>query len=445
MCVPVFSDSSYVPAILADRLGDGLDQAGDRDLRIPTDSMFRLCAMDSITDPNYWISLAGRLCVDYLILTFQPGNTPDSAGIACYGLKPAPKRIYQHRFPVTGSDSLIRLNVMNIESLIRGNDTAWEKTGKIECKYPSAQNTAFWKGRQAELLGSMETALGFYEKATGSGVSHPYSLYKNAQIVTELAVKEQASGQSVQAAFYHAEEMLDAIPDSILKVEKALLRARLCIHQASWNRAEQMLHEVQRLDADQYELYMLLSRLHPSRYRAFGFRNEKELIERALDLNPADVTATLALAAVCQRPHEWSEAEAVYKRLLSLNPDHIEGLFGLGKFYLLRNQPVRMIEVYSKIYTLRPNHPEILYNLGIAYYRTDEFDKAVPFFEKAAVNYGYADAYLYMGAIRMKQGRTGEAIEAFQSRVRLRQGPDDRYADEAARQLRRLLEMQQQE
>jgi tetratricopeptide (TPR) repeat protein len=70
---------------------------------------------------------------------------------------------------------------------------------------------------------------------------------------------------------------------------------------------------------------------------------------------------------------------------------------------------------------------EGLYLTGVAYAWAAEYDKALPYFEKAVTkNPRYAEAYNWIGCCNLQSGRHAQAIEAYKQAIRIQ--PDDAVA-----------------
>jgi tetratricopeptide (TPR) repeat protein len=239
--------------------------------------------------------------------------------------------------------------------------------------------------------------------------------------------------------------VLSSVPDSsFLKLKKDLVQARLFVCQASWNRAESAIQNVLASDPNQATIYILLSRLHPSRFEKYGFKNREQLYQQALRLNPAYETAYLALGDWYYFNQHIERAESIYRRLLEISPRSIDGLLALGKLYLYRNESLQLIRTYERVFEIRPQNPDILYNLGIAYYNVQNYKKSQELFETAASRYNHPNAYYYLGAIHLKQGRLDQALQAFRKRIHVRKGPNDTFADEAVKHVYQILQQQKQ-
>ncbi len=303
---------------------------------------------------------------------------------------------------------------------------------------PPASNRKYWNGRYWALIDSFEKSIEYYKQIPDSMLS-PVILLDLAESRIGLGEQRQIAGQSPQLQYLEAESLLDSTnADSVLFRRHSYLLARLRTNQGAWSRAEQSIRPLLKDNPDP-GLLMLVSRMHPDRIHSMGFRDRKQLYEKAMELNPACVSAYIALGDWYYFHQRVHDAESVYRELLTINPRSYDGLLALGKIYLYRGETLNLIHVLERVREFYPGRPEVLYNLGIAYFNQNELSRAAQLFQTAAELYHYPDAYYYLGAVFLKQGNYKEAIEAFRQRIALRKGIKDAYADEAVKQLYRLL------
>jgi hypothetical protein len=431
--VPI-STADVTEAIAAsDYLNTCFNHSENKTNWIPVKSMFRMADPDSVSDPGYWSCFAQRLNLTYLIMIRTAGlSHADSVRIQCSQFDP-PRLIYTGTLKTTDmiwlADSLQKQ--IGIESVPAENMSVLE-TGAL------LDNSEYWKGRHYELLDSTRLACSFYKSALKINPEHPFILCRLAEVLIDQGQDEQTAGGMKPVELMEAGTVLHLIPDSPGCPEKDLLLARLFVHQSSWNRAEAVLKALVAQDPHLYQVYLLISRLHPSRYREFGFRNRMQLYRKALELNPACVPAYLAIGQEHDSHLEWEKSEKIYKELLRVQPRSLDGLLALGKLYFRKHQTLKMIQVYERILDMKKSDPDVLYNMGIAYYHEKNNTKAVELFRKASQD-SVPDAYFYLGVIYLQEGKIQEAVEMFRQRIKLRQGPDDTFADEAGRQLFKLI------
>jgi len=170
-------------------------------------------------------------------------------------------------------------------------------------------------------------------------------------------------------------------------------------------------------------------------------------IKRAIDADPNDITAALALGNIYrnhdrfaeageaysiaasaitdetdadwrifyfrgvsyERTERWSDAEADFKRALEINPDQPQVLNYLGYSWVDMGRNLEeALDMIRTAVDLRPNDGYIVDSLGWAYYRLERYDDAVEQLERAVerrpedpvINDHLGDAYWQVGRKR---------------------------------------------
>ena len=136
---------------------------------------------------------------------------------------------------------------------------------------------------------------------------------------------------------------------------------------------------------------------------------------------------------------DTQKAIGYYHQLLKMNPRSIDGLMALGRIYLVRNEFLKLIPIFEKVLEINPNYADAYYNLGIAYYNNEKPDLAIDFFKKAIQLSNHENSYLYLGYLYSEQGDYKAAAAYYRNRIRLDEQRDDPFAEEARKQLVKLL------
>lgn len=202
-----------------------------------------------------------------------------------------------------------------------------------------------------------------------------------------------------------------------------------------WGKAEAKLKKALELDPDNPRIYADYSRLHRSRMKSIGFKNEEQLLKYAFSLDPAFENARLQLADYLYFNKWPSQAEKVIRQLLAIHPTSIEAWLFLGRMAVGEHDIQKVIKTYNKILKIDPRNAEAYYNLGVFYYNSNDIDNAERFFNRAVQVGNSLDAHLYLGHIYESQGLIDKAIEEYRLRIRFKKGFKDPYAEEARERL----------
>ncbi len=213
-----------------------------------------------------------------------------------------------------------------------------------------------------------------------------------------------------------------------------------CYLQArKWNEAENMLRRGYALDPFLARFYVDLAQLHRSRFARDGFKNELELYQHALALNPLEVDAVLGAVEYLLRDNRRNQALALLEKYHRLNPHHLAVLTALARIHIEKGELAQALPLFETILRLDPHNVEAFYNLGIAYFHQNDLDHAARFFTRAQQIAGYPDAHMYLAQIYERRGDTTAAIPHLRERIRLSNGDNDVYAAAARKHLYGLL------
>jgi len=137
-------------------------------------------------------------------------------------------------------------------------------------------------------------------------------------------------------------------------------------------------------------------------------------LEKAVKINPSDVTGVMLLADIYARQRDYAEAVAAYRKVTQLDPNAAGAFYGLGTILLKQTQFKDAAEALEKAASLGYAGKELQFELGGAYEAMPDFAKAAAAYEKY-ISLGPADAwaaYLRLGICRTKLGEYDAAIAA---------------------------------
>ncbi len=125
----------------------------------------------------------------------------------------------------------------------------------------------------------------------------------------------------------------------------------------------------------------------------------------------SEVNVRFNRAVELQRKGMLKEAEAEYRAVLKSAPKYAEAYANLGAVLIRLNRYHEGISAYEKAYKLQPGLKPVLLNIGIAYYRHQEFEKAVNAFKRfLAVSPENAQAIQLTAFSLVELGRDEEAL-----------------------------------
>ena len=212
------------------------------------------------------------------------------------------------------------------------------------------------------------------------------------------------------------------------------------IYNERWSQADIMLHKAFKLNRNNHKIYIPLSNLHNFRYKSLGFRNEEQLFNRSVYINPFFEKGYLLLSDYLLFQNKRTQAVKILEKFLSINPNSVPALMALGKIYIVRNEMSNIKDVFNKVIELDPDHSDAYYNLGILYYNSNDYKNASRLFNRAIAIDNHLNSYLYLAYISELEGDLDKAIEYLRKRVHFKTGSDDEFAEEARKHLFKLIQ-----
>jgi len=307
-------------------------------------------------------------------------------------------------------------------------------------KIPLEHWREFSLGELSRFQGARAQAIDFYQRFVDKAPYKVPGYLGLAKAYLDSALECRRRGANIQGPLSQGWTYLRQVRKITQNLgESYRLQGEFFIQQETWGDAERSLKRALELDPNDYQTYVDFTWLHPDRYRDLGFANSEDLLSRAIFLNPLAIEAYLLLGDYYQSHHDVPKAIQTYQVVLEFKPNDPKVLLALGKLYLSQQRFNKAASLYREILGRDSTRADVLYNLGVTYFLQGSLDTAMAYFRQATVDDRFPDAYLYLGYIAEKRGDRSKAIEYFRKRIEYAQGPDDTFAEEARKQLYRLL------
>jgi tetratricopeptide (TPR) repeat protein len=148
-----------------------------------------------------------------------------------------------------------------------------------------------------------------------------------------------------------------------------------------------------------------------------NFNEAESYLKEAIELDPLFVDAMDHLGMVYRRQNRLDEAEEMYLRSISINDKNLVPYQNLAIVYRLKNRLNDALELYKKMAAIDENNPEPYYGIGELFYIVGDYEKSIPFFDKAIELYieqnsvVVYDAFYYKGMIYYRMGNYDEALK----------------------------------
>ncbi|HNR66577.1 MAG TPA: tetratricopeptide repeat protein [bacterium] len=432
-------DLSWMGWHLSSRVIDGLQRTFSADTLVyPLDWIWEAVDLDSVSSTDYLLAYARRIGTDWAIVTQF-----ESECVGC----PLQWRLFDAHSGQILRENEIAWDPQKLQELSRiiAADVCavFRPYRSTDIETENGEQTRHYAAAEMLLAqGLPQQALPLAQQAYLADTSNVESrnLLSRSHFRTGLQLdSEGKNGQLHYLIALRLSERTIMAFDSA-NAEAHRLIGNYYLTEENWHKAEQHLLSAVESDPRNARIYFDVAHLHRSRLGGFGFRNEEQVLKRAIDLNPAYEEARLYLADYLFFNNWKKHAERAIDALLTIHPRSINGLLALGKMAVAENNLERVIAIYNSILQIDPYNPVAYFNLGVYYFNLQEYEYAEQLFHRA-VQYGdYADAHLYLGTIFELQGDKERAIAEYRLRIRTKRGPDDIYADRA---MERLFELTQ--
>ncbi|MFQ5701966.1 MAG: tetratricopeptide repeat protein, partial [Acidobacteriota bacterium] len=153
------------------------------------------------------------------------------------------------------------------------------------------------------------------------------------------------------------------------------------------------------------------------------YKKSIEPLAVALELDPVNLSARVALGDCYLNRGDPTEALAEYHRALRLQEDFAPAYDALGRAAESSGDDEKAIEYFRRAIELNPGFPNPSLNLGDLYMRDGRYDEAIKLFLDAIkVRPDFAAAYNRLGVAYAKQKLGNEAIAALRRAQTLEQG-----------------------
>jgi tetratricopeptide (TPR) repeat protein len=233
--------------------------------------------------------------------------------------------------------------------------------------------------------------------------------------------------------------------------ELNLILGRMYLYEKDYIMAEVCLKKALAQDRYNSRVHYNLSFLHIDRLNELNYKDRIAVLNYCVKLDPGYADAVYELAneyyitgTGVVTSSNTENAMKLLREYLKLNPNKPEILSLLGKIYLQSKFTREAIAIYERLLQLNPRVAENNYNLGIGYFHLKDYERAEDLFKKAIEINDHSDSYLYLGAIYKLREDWDQALYYFRERIKRQTGDDDRYAKEAMRGVRLILERQKE-
>ncbi|RMH63160.1 MAG: tetratricopeptide repeat protein [Calditrichaeota bacterium] len=227
----------------------------------------------------------------------------------------------------------------------------------------------------------------------------------------------------------------------------AYLLGRMAIREQEYENAEVYLKKALVDDPRDARVYYALSYLHTTRLEELELTDRFDVLRKAIRLDPGYTDAVYELAHMYYLNSSGVASSSgiqsafnVLNAFLKIRDKDPQILS------LMANIDIRLFRldeaerIYKSLLERFPEDSNSWYNMGILYFSRKNYDKAREYFQKAIAMDDNHDAWLYLGIVYERMGMYEDALRCYRERVRRKEGDDDRYAREAMKGIRKILQ-----
>lgn len=252
----------------------------------------------------------------------------------------------------------------------------------------------------------------------------------------ELKLFQEASRLEQNGQFREAEEVYSRLLGLNPEAESLYIElARVQGEQKNFRKAAETLREgARKFPSSEY----LLSRLAHALYLSREYDEAQEVAMNLLRMNAGNFEALVVLGLCHEEKGDLERALDSYERALFQEPSNEFLLLSRAELMLRLGRYQEAFETYSKLHELYPENPSHLLNMGITCNLMGEYDKAIPYLEKALAISPSPKAYLNLAVAYLEQKRLSEAAGALEKYLQNTKGEDPENVARARSLLRRL-------
>lgn len=192
--------------------------------------------------------------------------------------------------------------------------------------------------------------------------------------------------------------------------------ARIAVSQQEYGEAARQFAQIRKLQPDYPEVDF---RLGLARFKAGQFPQALKPLEDAIEMNPADSSATKYLGLTYFELGRYDKAVELLERARSSSPNDPEILLALGGALARSHRGKEAQSVFGELLKSHPNSAAIHILLGKAYAAQGKVPEAEQEFQGALnLDPQAPSAHLYLGILKLQDGQLAAAAKEFKAELR---------------------------
>lgn len=291
-----------------------------------------------------------------------------------------------------------------------GNHQKAATIGQDSDRRSSCADDNHWlgEGRRLEADGRSEEAVDLYSRVLATDPSNAHALYRLGKLLARLGRFDEATNYLGSA--------LAKDPDL---GEARIVQANIHLSKNDFASAK---YQFELAGADRSASSALLSNYGLALYGSRDFSNAREILEKAISLDPACFEAHLNLGLLHNSNANSRDAEKCFRIVLDLNPRHGEAVKQLCQLLLRTGRSAEALDIAEKSLRAAPSLAEARQMAGYGHFEAGSFNKAEAYLRKAIEAGEHEEVLTYLARTLQNLGRHAEAIEFYEKALQLNSG-----------------------
>jgi TolB-like protein/DNA-binding winged helix-turn-helix (wHTH) protein/Flp pilus assembly protein TadD len=322
---------------------------------------------------------------------------------------------------------------LNVDALVEGTVVRSGSRVRINAQLIRADNEGHLWAQSYER--SMSDVVGLQaEVATriAAEIEANLTSQENAKLTKARAVNPEAYEDYLRGEYFYSKETNEGFEKAIDYYQKSIdldpnfapayvglaedygfmAYTRRTDPKEAWNKSEILLQKALELDPNSSLAHVLVG-MTKLQYHCDRSGAERE-IQRALELNPADMGAVDYHSYYLLEVGRTDEAIAEKKKVLEHDPVSVGTSAELGLYLLNAGRNEEAVQQLQKTLELDPNFPPALTRLGLAYEGQQKYEQAVMWIKKALVVEQVPGRLGRLGEVYARWGKKKEALEVIE-------------------------------
>ena len=195
------------------------------------------------------------------------------------------------------------------------------------------------------------------------------------------------------------------------------MRALESYKKKDYKNAETYCYKILSIDSYHFDSILMLTNIAGINK---NFDQAKELLIKAIEIQPKNVTAIHNLGTCYKELKQLEEAKKHYNKVLEINPNHTNANYNLGLIYYDLKDLKNAKNYLKKTIEIQKNYGIAFFSLGNVHTDLKEYNEAMSCYQKAIeINPGIVGAHNNLGLIYRTMNDLENAVKSYQSAIKI--------------------------